>query len=61
MMYNKNSKLCTRSETDIIPAFEADVPGSIPGGCTKCGALCASRRHVGAEAGSRKNSVEFYV
>ena len=26
--------LCTRSKTDIIPAFEADVPGSSPGGCT---------------------------
>ena len=26
---------CTRSETDIIPAFEADVPGSSPGGCTR--------------------------
>ena len=33
MMYYDSK--CTRSEMDIMPAFEAVVPGSNPGGCTQ--------------------------
>lgn len=40
--------------------FKDKVLGSIPSGRTEYVIFCASHRHVGAEAGSRKNSAEFY-
>ena len=41
--------------------FKDKVVGSIPTGRTKHVMFCASRRHDGAEAGSRKKSAEFYA
>ena len=40
--------------------YTSGVLGSNPRGRTKHGMFCAGRRHGGAEAGSRKNSAEFY-
>ena len=44
---------------DITTVFGTVIGGSNPSGCTKCGTLCASRRHDDAETGEKANTWSF--